>query len=209
MTDDQARFELAFGQCSIRGDTLRIERPDPETLGRKEVFRYGLVRNLEYRLLYTILRLGGLLVLSLVLAYLLMYVYLSNPAVAPLVLVLGLLGVLALGVPIERIYRQATSEREELRRELAREFQLQRPRVLSLADITDVTLKSASSHSDLTNGHLLLIHFHHDGDEATTYLGIPEFMPEELATAQAIFEDYGLAQPDPHNRGGNDGDIGS
>jgi hypothetical protein len=103
-----------------------------------------------------------------------------------------LLGLVVGVAPLEWSYRRAMSQRRQLRETLSDEFQLNQPRRITLDEITAITVRPVSTKLLLSDGILLLVHFHHNGIDATTYLGFPEFMIEELSTAQTIFEQHGI-----------------
>lgn len=196
------QFDIALGHCTVQDDVLVINRPNSDELTRLEVLRNGLTTSFDHQPWFTGLRLGGLLILGLIFAYLLVYLYASNPAVAPLVGVLGFIGLVAGVAPLEWSYRRAMSQRQQLRQTLSDEFQLSQPRRIPVDEITEITVRSVSTKLLLSDGFLMLVHFHHDGNDATTYLGFPEFMTEELSTAQTIFEQHEIPVRHEGNRKG-------
>lgn len=192
MPPEIQQFDIALGHCTVRDGVLVVDRSDPDEMGRWEVFRNGLRRGMEYRPWITGVWIVGSLLLGLVFLVLLVDIYASNPAVAPLVGLLAILGVLAVTVPLEVSYRRAMRQRRRLRTTLADEFHLVDADRVPLDDVTGVTVRSVSTGSLLGDGSLVLVHFRHDGDGAATYLGFPGFMTGERATARDVFERYGI-----------------
>lgn len=188
-------FGIAFGHCRLQDGALVIERPAFDELGRVGTLWHALATGLEHRPSVFGAVGGGLLLLVVLLGVLLVDLYLANPALAPIVTGLGVLGLVAVSIPLEWSYRRSIRQRNALRRSLAAEFDLRRPAAIPIEDITGVTVRSADLDGPFHRGHLLLVHYTVDGTEATTSLGFPDFMDDELATATAIFDRYGLRQP--------------
>lgn len=192
MSTETQQFDIALGRCSVRDGVLVIDRSDPDAMGRLELFRNGISTWLEHRPLSLAGRLGVSLALGLLLVALLVWLYLSNPAVAPLIVLLGLLGALVVAVPLEASYRRAIRTRDQLRTELADEFRLVDAARVPLTDVTGVTVREITTGGLLGDGALAIVCFEHDDGEAATYLGFPEVMADERATAKEVFEHYGI-----------------
>jgi hypothetical protein len=190
------QFDIAFGYCTVRDGALVIERTDPEEMGRWEVFREGLGMNLAYRPWATVVYLGVVLCLGVVFVALLLSLYASNPAVAPLVGGLGFFGLTVVGGSLELGYRRGIRARRRLQNTLADEFAVAYPDRIPLDEITGVTVRSVSTGLFFSDGRLFLVHFHRGQKEQTTPLGFPEFMSEERSAARRLFEDHGIAFTD-------------
>lgn len=193
-------FEFAFGHCSVRDGELIVDRRDPESIGRIGVFREGLRANAAHRPWRTGLALGVGLLLLLVFVSLLGFLYLSNPSVWPLIVVLAVLLVLGVGIPLERSYRRSKTQRRERRARLAEEFDLVRADRIPLEAIEGVTERHVST-GRFGEGALLLVHFEKGAETATTTFGFPSMMAAERDGARAIFERQGI----PITEGPGDG----
>ncbi len=185
-------FECAFGRCTVSDGVVTIERADPETMGRRTVLRTAVATSWEHQPRRTALRLGSTALLGLVYLGLVASFSTAFAVEPPLVGGLGLLGVLALLGPLEVTYRRAVRERRQIRRRLAGERRVSSPAQIPLDDITGVSIRTVSTGTLFSDGHILVIDFHDAGAAARTYLGFPEFMSAELATARSLFEHHGI-----------------
>lgn len=192
MNDDPTQFDVAGGTSRIVDDTLVIDRSDPLREGRWAAFASGLSANARYRPLRTGVVLAVGAGLGLVFGAALWFLYRSNPAVTPLILVLVLLALLAVGVPLERAYRRGLRERRNLREDLDGEFRYERPGEISFDAIKEAALRRRDTSGRFGDGYLLLVHYRDAGTVATTHLGFPQFMKSELETARAAFEQRGI-----------------
>lgn len=192
MHGDTTRFTVAGGTCRIGDDTLVIDRSDPLREGRLATLANGLSVNAKHRPLRTASVLAVVTVLGLVFVWVLAYLYRSNPAVTPLLLVLVFLAFLATGVPLERAFRQARRERRALLEDLGAEFRYERPEEISVDAIERATLRQRDTGGRFGDGYLLLVHYEDGTDRATTHLRFPGFLESELETVRAAFERRGI-----------------
>lgn len=195
----ETSFDVAFGRCVVRDGELVVERSDPDQLGRVRVFREGLAMNAEHRPWATRAWVGGVLLLALVFAVLLVDIYTANPDAWPLVVVLAVGGVSALGLPLEVSYRRAARERQRLRGTVADEFTLVDRRRVPLEEVTAVTARPVSTGFLVGDGHLLLVHL---GENAVIYLGFPAAMADELGAARTVFKRRGIEVVDETDEDG-------
>lgn len=191
MERTEGGFDVALGRCTISDGSLHIDGGDPETLSRWALFRSGVATNATHRPRYTAAM--GLVIAGLLVVFLgiLGWLYIANPAVLPLVVVLAILGMLSVLGPFEIAYRRALRAYRERRRSLDAAYPLSTMSEIPLDAIQQVTIRPVESGPLLTDGHLLLVHVD-DGMEAVTYVGFPSFMEAELATAERLFEANGL-----------------
>lgn len=186
------RFDIAFGQCRVQNGGLVIERASLEELDRWETLRRALAASFEHQPRRFGLVAGSLLLLIGGLVALLVDLYRTNPAAAPIMAGLAVLGLAAIFVPLEWSYRRSRRQRNGMRRALADEFNLRRPAHIPFEAVTDVTVRTVRPGGSRSDGRVLLVHHTTQGIEATTYLGFPAFMDDELATAMRIFERHGV-----------------
>lgn len=185
-------FEFAFGRCTMSDGLLTINRSDPESMGRLKVLRTGFAASWKHQPGQTALWLGRTALLGLLFVILVGYLYTAYSVEPPLVVSLSILGMLAIIGPLEVNYRRAARERRRIQRRLADQRRLTWPGQLRLDDITGVKVQPVSTGANLVDGQILLIQYNESGEQATTYLGFPKFMGDELETAQSLFEKHGL-----------------
>lgn len=185
-------FECAFGHCTVGDKMLTVKRSNPETIGRWEIFRTGFTTSWEHQPRRTVQWLGRTALLGLIFIGLVAYLYAGFSVEPPLVIGMSVLGVIALIGPLEITYRQALRERRRIQQMLADEGRLSYPEQIHLDDITDVSIQSVSTGAFLTDGQILLLKYRDSGETATTYLGFPKFMSDELEAARSLFEQRDL-----------------
>lgn len=185
-------FKCASGRCTMSDGVLTIERSNPETWGRWEVFRTGLTMSWEHQPRRTALSLGRTALLGLVFVGLVVYFSAVFGAEPPFVVGMGVLGVLGLLGPLEMNYRRVLRVRRRIQQKLAGDRRLSYPAQIPLDDITGVSVQSISTGAFLTDGHIVLIEFHESGGTATTYLGFPELMSDQRETECSLFKQNGV-----------------
>lgn len=193
-------FEFALGRCRMSEGVLTIERSDPEKMGRWGVFRAEFTASWKYQPRRTALWLGRTALLGLLFVILLGYLYTEYSVEAPLVVGFSILGLLAIIGPLEAQYRRAARVRRRIQRRITDQRRLTCPEQICLDEITGVKLHAVSTGAIFVDGQILLIQFDDSGEPATTYLGFPNFMGDELDTARTLFETRGLTiEERPHD----------
>lgn len=185
-------FQIALGRVRIEDGVLAIDRPASDEIGRWRLFRWSVSNLAGHRPLYV----GGyflaFVILGGVFVWQLVDIYSANPAAAPIVVGLLLLGGVVVGGALEHAYRRGMRHRDELVSDLESSFDLRRPDRIPVGDITGVTIRDVNENGPFVTGTQFLVHFDRNGDRATTRLGIPGYMTEDIDHARSMFETHDI-----------------